>query len=1030
MTLHSIIPLVSSIACFAMGIAVFGFDPKNKKNRLFMFFCLGLAYWALMEFGGRRSHSFAEASDWRRAFSLWPIVVGLLLHFFLRFTERLQRPRDCWYLVAVYLPAGVATIIELSTHLITGMPVKTASGWVYHFTERTPVSLAVHSWFYLACLLSLYWLIRYYRSSQDERQRNQTRIFIIGSLIGIVCAVVESVLRMLNFDPPTLVSVSLIVVVGFIGFAMWKHQLFRVSPGSAAQTIVSTIADALLLVDLEGRIRLANKAAQQLLGYASEELLGQLMKSFFAAESSRPSWLKIPVGPEIIPPDQDIETILLTRGGERVPVFLTSAELRQKNEKFGFLLIARDISDKKRAENLLRVQRDLGVALGTARGLPDALAYVLEAAVQIDGVDCGGVYLVDDQSGALELVVHRNLSDSFVDKMGYFDKDTAQGKVALKGRTFYLSTAELAQHTSAIPYQSEGIKSLAVIPVIFEGNTVALVNIASHQHEAIAQPARRALEVIAGLVGGTLQRLRAQAALEESEEKYRRVIQNAQEGIIVLQEGLIKLANPKAVQICGWPIDELYRQRFIHWVHHEDRETVDRRYSTRLRGEKLGENFIFRIVDGRGNVKWVEVSAVKITWENRPATLNFLNDITEMRESAEQKLALETQLQQSQKMEAIGSLAGGVAHDINNILAAIMGAASALEDETEREDHRFDDIESILAACRKGTRLTRDLLGFARRGKYNRERVALNDIVNTVINLLKHTISKKIAIKSSPAPDLRFVEGDASQIEHALMNICINSSDAMQNGGELSISTRNTELDGSAKGSLMLPPGPYVELCVTDTGAGMDRDTLSRVFEPFFTTKPKGKGTGLGLSMVYGTVENHGGTVHVDSKPTVGTSVTMMLPATEYKPPTGIGKRSSIPPIVAPAGNVLLIDDERMILKATKRLLVKLGFTVFLAESGRSAIDLYRKKGDQISLVILDLMMPGMDGSEIFNALYELDPQVKVLLCSGYSKNEEVKRLLAKGARGFLPKPFDYDLLSREIAKITNATAGHPQAHA
>jgi len=339
--------------------------------------------------------------------------------------------------------------------------------------------------------------------------------------------------------------------------------------------------------------------------------------------------------------------------------------------------------------------------------------------------------------------------------------------------------------------------------------------------------------------------------------------------------------------------------------------------------------------------------------------------------------------------------------------------------EMETHDPRREDLRNIIMACRKGRDLTQDLLGFARKGKYVKESISLNDIAADAKSLLSRTFTKKIHIELNLADDLSSIEGDRNQIHHALMNVCINGADAMKNGGVLSISTENISLETvDAKVIGNLDPGRYAMLKVRDTGMGMDEDTLKKAFDPFFTTKPEGEGTGLGLSMVYGVLENHGGKVTIASKQGRGTTVTFYLPALDHSEQ----RHAMLPsekPVMAPAGGgVLLIDDEQTIRSSAKRLLERLGYQVFLAEDGRSGLDMYQKNRSAISLVILDLIMPDVDGHETFEKLIAIDPTVKVLLLSGYSKDEKVERLLAKGALGFAMKPFDLKTLS-EILKKT-----------
>jgi two-component system cell cycle sensor histidine kinase/response regulator CckA len=372
-------------------------------------------------------------------------------------------------------------------------------------------------------------------------------------------------------------------------------------------------------------------------------------------------------------------------------------------------------------------------------------------------------------------------------------------------------------------------------------------------------------------------------------------------------------------------------------------------------------------------------------------------------------------------MEAIGQLAGGIAHDMNNILGIIMGAATTLSMEENKGDIQDQDLETILEASRKGAKLTQNFLGFARKGKYVKETILLNDSITKINDLMERTISKKVTFITSLETSLWYIEGDVGQIDNVLMNICINASDAIEGKGELTITTRNVVLGRSTNyGGDSLKNGKFVQVNIADTGVGMDRDTIAHVFEPFFTTKPEGKGTGLGLAMVYGVVKNHGGEVSIESEPGEGTTVKLLFPAIAEGAQRIPGQVvSKIPTPSVRRGMILLVDDEQMMLNSTRRMLEKIGYRVLPAISGIKAIEIYQERADDIALVILDFMMPEMDGSETFEELVKIDPDVKVMLSSGYSIDDKIETLLQNGIQGFIQKPYDLSLLTREIEKFS-----------
>jgi len=391
----------------------------------------------------------------------------------------------------------------------------------------------------------------------------------------------------------------------------------------------------------------------------------------------------------------------------------------------------------------------------------------------------------------------------------------------------------------------------------------------------------------------------------------------------------------------------------------------------------------------------------------------FVHALRQQQAEDEQE-RLEHQLRQSQKMEAIGTLAGGLAHDMNNVLSAIMGAASLLKHDLESDDPRQQEVNDILDAGKRGRKLMRNLLGFARKGKYRRERVLLWQVASDIVEILQRTVDKQIDIHTRLDVDVPAVAGDPDQLHHALMNICLNAADAMPGGGELSIS-----LDAVGQAAEDPNQPAYVRMRVDDTGEGMEPETLAHAFEPFFTTKPKGLGTGLGLSMVYGTVENHGGTVQIRSEPAQGTSVTVLLPALAVEEVDGPEETVETEAFQSVGESVLLVDDEELMRRVGERLLRKLGYRVSVAADGHAAVELLRERASEFQLVILDLVMPGLDGEETFHQLREIDPLVPIILSSGFSRDEKVKRLLMAGANGFLPKPFELKHLARALKQVS-----------
>ena len=492
----------------------------------------------------------------------------------------------------------------------------------------------------------------------------------------------------------------------------------------------------------------------------------------------------------------------------------------------------------------------------------------------------------------------------------------------------------------------------------------------------------------------------AEEALRASEEKYRYVVENANDAIFIAQDGFVKFPNSRLEAISGYSLEELTQRPFLDFVHPEDRATVASMHRKRMEGEQVPTMYSFRGITKSGETIWLEISSVFRMWEGRAASLNFMRDIT-------QEKRLESQLIHAHKMEAVGTLAGGIAHDFNNLLQAVSGYAELLLQQTSEGDKGFRALREIKRAASRGGELTRQLLTFSRKVEPQLRPVDLNIIVSDVRTLLERTIPKMIQIELHLASDLNLVNADSSQIEQVLMNLVVNGRDAMPDGGTLSIHTSNITLDEPyCRSHQDVVPGEYVLLAVADTGFGIDKETREHVFDPFFTTKEVGKGSGLGLAIVYGIVKSHQGHVLCASCPGQGTAIEIYLPVVER---ALMASNVSIAPTPLHGGDetILLVDDDASIRDLGEQTLRLYGYTVISAPDGESALEVYREHKNRIDMVILDLIMPGMGGALCLQALVEINPKVKVLIASGYSAEGEHEKAIASGARAFLQKPYE-----------------------
>ena len=411
-----------------------------------------------------------------------------------------------------------------------------------------------------------------------------------------------------------------------------------------------------------------------------------------------------------------------------------------------------------------------------------------------------------------------------------------------------------------------------------------------------------------------------------------------------------------------------------------------------------------------GERRTVEVSTAPIL-DNCSTQIGYRGvvlDISERLNAETEKQKLKERLQQIERLEGIGTLAGGVAHDFNNLLMGIQGNISLMMLKTDPSDYNYKKLKSVENCVISGSKLTQQLLGFARGGKYMAKALDFNQIVMDSARMFGRT-RKEIRIEENIEDGLWAVMADKNQIEQVLLNIYINAWQAMPNGGTILIDVENMVLDAAFSRAFDIEPGRYVCISISDTGMGIDPSIQARIFEPFFTTKGMGRGTGLGLASAYGIVKNHDGAIDFVSRPGKGTTFYIYLPASDadVEPEPVISESIS-----QGSETLLLIDDEQVILQVEQPMLESLGYKVITASDGKTAVEAFRRFSGQINLVILDVVMPGMSGGAIFDELKSIDPQVLVLLSSGYSLSGQAEEILARGCVGFIQKPFSLEQLS------------------
>jgi len=539
-----------------------------------------------------------------------------------------------------------------------------------------------------------------------------------------------------------------------------------------------------------------------------------------------------------------------------------------------------------------------------------------------------------------------------------------------------------------------------------------------HMGKIITYNENGAPVLLAGTVLDITRRKTAEMSLAESEEKFRTFTEFSPIPIMIYQDNKWIYANPSAIKITGYSAAELLTMNFWEFVHPDFRDLIKQRGSERQEGGNPVSHYEFKIVHKGGDEKWVDFWAQPVNFKGKIAVLIAAIDITQRKNFEAKQKNLEEQLQHSQRLEAIGRLAGGVAHDFNNLLSPIMGYAELLLTECEEDIPLKRKLGEILKAAESAKALTGHLLAFSRKQLLQQNVINLNTLLDNFLLILKRTIRENIRIRLVPHTNLWNIMGDSGQIEQILMNMTINAQDAMPDGGDLIIETTNVTLDILYSDEHhQIDPGEYVLLTISDTGTGIDRETIENIFDPFYTTKPHGMGTGLGLSTVYGIVRQHRGHIHVYSEPGKGSSFKIYFPR-EKEEISNINTDRTTAEIVSGDETILLVEDETMVREMTARVLQSIGYSIIEASSAEEALKKAGTYNGTLHLLLTDIIMQDMNGIDLYQRISAKRPGLKVLFMSGYNPDLLDSLDLLVSTENYIQKPFSIKILSKKIKSI------------
>jgi two-component system cell cycle sensor histidine kinase/response regulator CckA len=780
------------------------------------------------------------------------------------------------------------------------------------------------------------------------------------------------------------------------------------------EQLVECAPEAISILDPEYRITRLNGEFTRIFGFFPEEALGERIDTLIVPpdRSAETRWIA-----ELLVKGQKVvlETKRQRKDGTLLDVFISAAPIVIDEKQVAMCVLYRDISEQKRAEALHSALYRITQKTSSADDLQQFYAAVHGIVGELMYARNFYIALYDPLTQMLSFPYFEDEEDS----------RPAPKKLGRGLTDYVLRTGEPLLCTPEVfdglvkqgDVELIGAPSLdwLGVPLKAGNNTLGVLVVQSYSGNVrFGEREKEILQFVSQQLASAIEYKRNEEALRRSEARYRSLVQSAVYGIYRSSlEGRFLDVNPALITMLGYDSAEevlALDPKSDVFLDPSEQERVMREFQ---RGTRL-DNVEVRWKRKDGSAITVRLSGRAVNSPEEAAEVLELiaEDITERR-------VLENQFRQAQKMEAVGRLAGGVAHDFNNLLMVISGYAEVLLEQTRKGATLYPKIEAIHQAADRATTLTRQLLAFSRKQLLELKVVDLNIIIEDMERLLRPLVGENIELETQLAPDLGRTRADASQIEQVIMNLVVNSKDAMPKGGKINIQTANARLNNEDRRReyTYIQPGLYVVLSVTDTGEGMDKETQLRIFEPFFTTKEKGKGTGLGLSTVYGIIKQSGGYVLVESEPRLGTTFRIYLPrvedALEPAGPMGASRSQAIG-----SETVLLVEDEESVRQLVRETLESKGYKVLEADNGEAALQIVSDYSGKIDMLITDVVMPGMSGRELSARLCASYPQTKVLYLSGYTEDAIVHEGVVDPDTAFLQKPFTLQTLSRKVREV------------
>lgn len=668
-----------------------------------------------------------------------------------------------------------------------------------------------------------------------------------------------------------------------------------------------------------------------------------------------------------------------------------------------------DVTKQVYSERLLNEQHKLAMALTCSLGLDELLNLCLQTAMHISGMDVGGIYVTDPENGSVRLACSSGLPPWFVREAGYYSVNSPKARLIMQGKPIYTCYEDNDSSENSV-VRREGIKAAGIIPVKHGDVVIACINVGSHDLEQVPTQARSGLETLAGQVGQVIAHEQAQATTREREANLETLFASIRDMIFVLDADFhILRTNPAVSTGLGYAEETLIGRSLWTFIPERIREEMKRGLEEMDESRQSNHDGFFLSSDDREIP--VGTSVVAGMWNGHPAYFAVACDLSERLQAEETRLSLERQVQLARRLESMGILAGGVAHDFNNLMTVILGNAELVRDSLGEDDPIRRRLDLIMQTTDHASTLCRHIMTYSGRGPLVTEIVHPNHFFQELQPLLRSVVAEHVWLDMKIGDDLPRVKGDPSQLRQVILNLVLNASEAIGDDSEgavsLTISRKSLGSD-NWKNMYLIPTDDgkeYLVIEVSDTGRGMDEETRKRLFDPFFTTKSSGRG--LGMAAVLGIVRAHNGGIDVSSEVGKGSRFRLYLHALQEEPEISTQEESASCALSLESGDtILFVDDEEPLHDMCRIAGAEEGYRVLTAVNGAEALEQYRQYQRDIRLVVLDMTMPVMDGATAFRELRRMDPDVRVLIASGFSTVDHEKEFAGEQLIGVLHKPY------------------------